>query len=490
MKHSNYVLLFLLLVMTPLFGNTDSNSPTNHSSCTEAESIPIFSDKELELHMKQMYSDVVIPRLNAAVKSYIKTYTVKTRERTATMLGRTAMYFSMFEKYAIEKNVPTDLKYLSIVESALEPHAESRSGAVGLWQFMPGTGSEMGLKINREVDERKDPHKSTQAAFDYLTKQYKRYENWELALAAYNGGPGRVNRAIKRGRSKNFWRIRKHLPKETQNYVPAFIGATYISHYHDLYNIAPTPVGPNLSNTALTTVKKSFSFREISDITGTPFYIIALLNPSYKKLYIPGSNSGNNLVLPQGDMVRFLNHIGRPDHKLEQLIASRVAAPENFNKEDVLLISHEVAPGQTLDEIADLYNNNADNIVKWNKLTKVNLRPGQRIMIFIDKKPTESLRYQPINNLDPLTQEHFSYQNYKYDILSGNIPQIDNAGKFSTLEPGNKDDYEFYRLKRRETLMDVLVKFPELTIEELMDLNDLDRYSKIRPGQKLIVERK
>jgi len=222
---------FLLLFAIVLFGQNNLHGPMVGTVPDEAiipssETNPVYSDQELETQIQQMYSEVVPARLNPAVKSYIKTYTVKRRDKTAAMLGRKEMYFSMFEKYAVEQNVPTDLKYLSIVESALNPNAESRSGAVGLWQFMPATGSSLGLKINRDVDERKDPHKSTKAAYKYLNKQYKRYGNWELALAAYNGGPGRVNRAIKRGRSKNFWRIQKYLPKETRNYVPAFIRLT------------------------------------------------------------------------------------------------------------------------------------------------------------------------------------------------------------------------------------------------------------------------
>lgn len=495
MKHFASTLFFTWAFVSLLFSQDNTNGQAlfvsfNQPVKTTEENIPIFSDEEVEMHIEQMISDVVPPRLNPAVKSYIKTYTVKQRERTASMLGRIAMYFSMFEQYAREQNVPTDLKYLSIVESGLNPNAESRSGAMGLWQFMPGTGVEQGLKMNREVDERRDPHKSTKAAYTYLNKQYKRYGNWELALAAYNGGPGRVNRAIKRGRSKNFWRIQKYLPKETQNYVPAFIGATYISHYYDLYNITPTPVGADLANTALTVVKKPYSFRQISEITGTPYYIIALLNPSYKKSLIPYNVNGNNLVLPQPDMVTFLNYLGRPDHKLEQMIASRVSAPSSMDRENVLLLSHDVGPGETLDEIAIQYNLTTEELIKWNKLRDSKLRPGQRIMLFVEKNPTRLLKYQQIEGLEAIDFDRFNYLNFKYSIISGAIPQIENPGKFSSTTPDNDKDYVFYRLKRRQTLMDVLEKFPEVTMDELMEINDLDRYSKIKPGQKLKIKKK
>jgi membrane-bound lytic murein transglycosylase D len=454
------------------------------------EIIPSFDDKELETHIKQLQSDIVTLRLDSVVKSYINTYTVKKREKTARMLGRIDMYFSMFEQYARESNVPTDLKYLSIVESALDPHAESRAGAVGLWQFMPATGTSMGLQINRTVDERKDPHKATKAAYQYLKRQYDRYDNWELAIAAYNSGPGRVNQAIKRGHSKNFWRIQKYLPKETRNYVPAFIGATYIAHYYSLYNLVPTALGPELTNTAHTVVRDPYSFQQISEITGTPFHIIAILNPSYTQSLIPYDRNGNNLVLPQADMVRFLDHIGRPDYKLEQMVASRVSAPTKASPEDALLISHVVKAGETLSEIAEQYNQTVDLLIEWNKLKDTKLRPGQRVMLFVQKKPTDLLQYQQIEGLNPLPLANFDYLNSKYAVVTGFIPQADIPGKFANLTPEISKDYIFYRLKRRETLKDVTEKFPSLTIDQLMEINDLDRYSKIKPGQQLIVGEK
>jgi membrane-bound lytic murein transglycosylase D len=460
----------------------DYNMPTVH--------IPSFDDRELEMHIKQLSSDIVTLRLDSAVKSYINTYTVKKREKAEKMLGRIDMYFPMFEQYARESNVPTDLKYLSVVESALDAHAESRAGAVGLWQFMPATGSSMGLQINRTVDERKDPHKATKAAYQYLKRQYERYDNWELAIAAYNSGPGRVNQAIKRGHSKNFWRIQKYLPKETRNYVPAFIGATYIAHYYSLYNLVPVAVGSDLINTAHTVVRDPYNFQQISEITGTPQHIIASLNPSYTQSLIPYDRNGNNLVLPQADMVRFLDHIGRPDYKLEQMVASRVSAPAKASPDDALLISHVVKAGETLSEIAAQYNQTVDLLIEWNKLKDTKLRPGQRVMLFVQKKPTELLQYQQIEGLNPLPLVNFDYLDAKYDVVSGFIPQTEISGKFANLAPEVSKDYIYYRLKRRETLKDVTEKFPNLTIEELMELNDLDRYSKIKPGQQLIVGEK
>ena len=496
MKHLLLPICSFLFFINTVFAQSDPKGPiaslyvSNASAKNSTERIPSFSDLELATHIKQLSSNVMTLRFNPVVKSYIKTYTVKQREKTATMISRMAMYFSMFEKYAREENVPTDLKYLAMVESALDPHAESRSGAVGLWQFMPRTATSVGLKINKHIDERKDPHKATRAAFRYLKKQYNRYGNWELALAAYNGGAGRVNRAIKRGRSKNFWRIKKYLPRETRAYIPAFIGATYISHYYALYNIVPTPVLPELANTAMTTIKGPLTFQQISEITGTPFYIISLLNPSYIKALIPYSHSGNHLVLPQGDMVRFLQHIGKPDHKLEQLVASRVDAPRHNDDENMMLITHDVGPGETIEEVAAMYNHSVEKIIQWNKLKDTYLRPGQRLMLFVHKTPTRLLKYQTVNDLSSSNTERFSYHNFRYKVLTGFIPQVENPGKFASIRPDDDKDYVFYRLRKRETLMDVVEKFPHLSLEQLMLLNDLDRFSKIPPGMKLKIKKR
>ena len=207
MRYYSVALVWILL--WPVLLNAQVSVDQEYAYRNTVSTVPSYTDEELKLRINQLVSAVVPPKFTRAVKSYINTYTLKRRDKTEKILGRTSMYFPMFEQYMTEHNVPLDLKYLSIVESALNPNAVSRSGAVGLWQFMPSTGKSNGLRMNSYVDERKDPHKSTEAALRYLYKQYKRFGNWELALAAYNGGPGRVNRAIKRGRSKNFWKIQK-----------------------------------------------------------------------------------------------------------------------------------------------------------------------------------------------------------------------------------------------------------------------------------------
>ena len=193
---------------------------------------PVYDEAAVIERLKSIENPLVENRYNSIVRGYIKGYLFWNRDKTERILGRTVLYFPLMEEYLSKRNMPDKLKYLSVVESALYPHGVSRVGAVGLWQFMPETGKEYGLEINEFVDERKDPNKSTQAALDYLSRQYMKYGDWALALAAYKSGSGRVSRAIKRGRSKNFWRIRRYLPRETRNYVPAYIAATYMMEYY------------------------------------------------------------------------------------------------------------------------------------------------------------------------------------------------------------------------------------------------------------------
>lgn len=186
------------------------------SVAAQANDLPDFDEKEIVARIKAMKDGAVEAKYTTVVRSYLKRYLHYQPEGSERIMGRSAMYFPMFEEELAKLNLPDDLKYLTIVESALDAKAVSHAGAVGLWQFMPLTAKDMGLQINKYVDERQDPYRSTEAAARYLKIQYNRFGSWELALAAYNGGSGTVSRAIKRARSKDFWRIRDYLPKRNK----------------------------------------------------------------------------------------------------------------------------------------------------------------------------------------------------------------------------------------------------------------------------------
>ncbi len=484
------VLLFAFSFSTQANIITDCD---NEAAVSSTDHIPTYTEADIRARLKQMTSAVVPPRFTSVVKGYIDTYTTKRRDKTEKMLGRIQIYFPMFEHYLSQHGLPQDLKYLSVVESALDPNALSRSGAAGLWQFMPPTGKELGLRISSTVDDRRDPHKSTEAALKYLAKQHKRFGSWELALAAYNGGPGRVNRAIKRGRSKNFWRITKYLPRETRNYVPAFIAASYVSQFHDLHGLYPVSPARNLTHTALAKVYDEVSFIHLAEVTGTPYDVIVTLNPSYKRSYIPRNSKGNNLVLPREAMANYLNAIGKPDHKLNQMIAaSTIAAPTNrsMETESHAVSSHKVVENEDLYLVAQQYNCTVDDIVKWNKLSSEDVRPGQHLMLFLDKYPSKLMAYQPLVGLPFVRIYPETDEVVEIEMPAMAIPQIKISGKFSNMRSKEHGKYVYHKMKRRETLLDVAEKYPNVSLDDIMKLNEINEFSKLRPGKKIKIRKK
>lgn len=453
-------------------------SPVSHS----------YTETEVKERITKMKSPIVTMKYTPVVSSYVKTYSLLKRDRTEWMLGRTVMYFPIFEKYLKERGLPNDLKYLSVVESALNPSAVSRSGAVGLWQFMPPTGKEYGLSISSLMDERKDPHKSTQAALTYLARLYKRFGSWELALAAYNGGPGRVNRAIKRGRSKNFWTIKKYLPKETRNYIPAFIGATYIMKNYDKHQLTPVYPEPDLQLTEATKIYQSVSFQQISDVTGVPIRLIEVLNPAYAFQNIPHSREGNYVILPQFAMGSFLQFLGRPDTELTRItVTPPIVGTAVANNPNYFKTTYMVAPGDDIIKVADMFKCEPNDIKNWNYLTSPTLAPGLKLIVYMPKsrdKWTE-VASLPSKNFTISQPEFESIEEKDIQLL----PQPEPI-KFSFFKSNKKDKKVYYQLRRRETLLDITKKYPDVSIEDILKLNKIQNEQIIKPGTRLLIKNK
>lgn len=262
-------------------------------------------NKEIKDRIVNMSSGIEM-RYSEEVQSRIDLYTVKNKQAASVILGRASVYFPLFENILREKGLPDDLKYLAVVESSLNPHATSRMGAAGLWQFMKPTGRMQGLKINRVIDERRDPVKSTYAALDYLAYLYDRFGDWTLALAAYNCGPGNVDKAIRRaGTDTDYWSIQKYLPRETRGYLPKFIAFKYILSYYYEHDIDPIMPDTKLIYTASAQVFDKINLKTLADDLALDYTIVKLLNPAYIRGYIPASDGVYTLTLPEQEMYTF-----------------------------------------------------------------------------------------------------------------------------------------------------------------------------------------
>ena len=485
MKLNFLIILALIFAEVSLMGQSKvyiENSPK-----PPIVRVPTFTDGEIVQRLRNMHSDVVAPRFDNIVRSYIQTYTVKNRPKTEAMLGRTAMYFPLFEKYLREANLPNDLKYLSVVESALDPTAVSRSGAVGLWQFMPGTGKDYGLRVSYFEDQRRDPHRSTEAAFKYLKRLYQRFGSWELALAAYNGGPGRVNRAIRRGRSKNFWTIRKYLPRETRNYVPAFIAATYIMHYYEKHNLFPLYPEKQLQITDRTMVYRKISFQEIADITDTPMEVITRLNPSYLRRVVPAKMNGCSVVLPIAALAIFENFLGKPDRRSNGMISSAIPAPTSpQHRSDYFKTTYKVQSGDHLEKLAEMFECTPKDIIEWNRLTSARLHPQQRLVFYLPRKASPELM-KPVPSI-PRQQMRLLNESPVEHQLKPVEPISFTPRNRQFLRPGKKEKFIYHQVRRRETLAEIASKYPGVSPQDILRINKFHDGQYLKPGKKIKIK--
>ena len=322
---------------------------------------------------------------NSIVRRYIEVYTVKKRKQVEYMLGAGKYYFPMFEQALDAAGLPIELKYLPVIESALNPTAFSRAGASGLWQFMYGTGKMYGLQGNSLVDERRDPMKSTAAAVRFLKDLHNIYNDWMLVIAAYNCGPGNVNKAINRaGGKRDYWAIYNYLPRETRGYVPAFIAATYTMYYHKEHNFCPAEVEmPASSDTLMLTERVHLI--QIAEVLDIELSLLQSLNPQYRKGVIPGNGLPYSLCLPQKHINNFMN---RKDeilaYKAEELNKHRIvvepAAGDPYYRGGGAG-TYKVKSGDTLSGISKKQGVSVAQIKKLNNLRSDHLRIGQHLKL-------------------------------------------------------------------------------------------------------------
>ena len=274
----------------------------------DADSRPdvVTTDEEIIKRLQAIPTTIEMP-FNSVVRAYIDMYTGKKRSLVETMLGMSLYYMPIFEEAIEREGLPIELKYLPVIESALDPNAVSRAGATGLWQIMLPTARGLGLEVNTLVDERRDPIRSSEAATKYLRQLHDIYNDWSLAIAAYNCGPGNVNKALRRAgeEGKDFWSIYPYLPRETRGYVPCFIAATYVMNYYNKHNISPALAKRPLLTDSVH-VSKRVNFKQISDILHIPVEQLQTLNPQYRKNEIPGDTHRYSLVLPANQTYSYI----------------------------------------------------------------------------------------------------------------------------------------------------------------------------------------
>ncbi len=361
------------------------------------------TDQEIIRRLQAIPTTIEMP-YNSVVRSYIDMYTQRRRQLVENMLGLSHYYMPIFEEALDRYDMPLELKYLPVIESALNPVAVSRAGATGLWQFMLPTATGQGLEVNTLVDERRDPYKATDAAVRYLKQLYNTYGDWSLAIAAYNCGPGNVNKALRRagGGKKDFWAIYPFLPAETRGYVPAFIAATYAMTYYGQHNIAPALVRRPMVVDSVHVCRK-VHFEQIADVMGISLDELRTLNPQYRKDVIPGHIRPYSLVLPSLQAYAYIaNEDSIINHNAERYASRDVVEPATGATvqgsdasgeyiDETTVKYHKVRKGETLSSIARRYGVTTSALRSSNNLgRKSGVRVGQSLKIV-----TTTRRYVP-----------------------------------------------------------------------------------------------
>ena len=410
----------MLLEIDSLLNQYNSKTYLQDNDCHYSDVNPEFPVETYIERLQRIPSVMEMP-YNDVVRKFIDRYAVRLRASVSYMLGAANFYMPIFEEALEMYNLPLELKYLPVIESALSPTATSRVGAAGLWQFMLATGKQYGLEVNSLVDERRDPIKSTYAAARYLRDLYKIYDDWNLVIAAYNYGPQNINKAIHRaGGVKDYWAIYKYLPRETQGYVPAFIAANYIMTYYCEHNICPMRTQiPAKSDTIV--VNRDVHFKQIAAVTGIRIEELRSLNPQYRRDIVNGSTQPSVIRLPQTYVNAFLD---REDsiynYEAATLLTKRTVVEVTADdvKEDVVARSQTVAPrthqatqgrtravsqsrsrrggktasrgrsqsvtvksGQTLSEIARKNNTTVEKLKRLNGIKGNTIRAGKKLKV-------------------------------------------------------------------------------------------------------------
>lgn len=447
-----------------LLGVWYKNTQLNDYSIKEGEildSVRFTSnvpDSVIIERIKAINSFITVP-YNQTVKNYVVLYSEKMPIAMSKVLAKSQYYMPIFEETFARYNIPQELKYMSVIESMLNPVAESRVGARGMWQFMYNMGRSYGLKINSFVDERLDVEKAADAAARYMIDSYKVLGDWILTIASYNCGLGNVNKAIRRaGGHRDFWSVYPFLPRETRGYVPAFVGAMYAMNYYKEYGIMPgEPYIPVQVDTFM--IHKNVHFKQISEVVGIPEDMLKELNPQYLHQIVPGSEGECVLKIPYTWTNAFIdvNEDSLYNHRSSELLSDQVIKniKESGNETRT---AYRVKSGDYLGKIATKYHVTVSQLMKWNHLKNSNLRVGQTLYI---------------------------YHNGAGPVASSSTTSSSTVSSAATKDSSGNI---VYTVKSGDSFYSIAKKYPGVSAQDIMDLNKISAKS-LRPGMKIKIPR-
>ena len=414
-------------------------------------STTVLKERLQKINSKTPFHIAYNPALEKVIKSYLK----YRKRYYPALMAKAVYYFPMFEKYLDQYDIPLEMKYLAIVESALNPTAKSRVGATGLWQFMYPTGVQYKLKVSSYVDERQDPVRATIAACKYLSDLYTIFGDWDLALAAYNSGPGNVAKAIKRsGGYRNYWNIRPFLPRETASYVPAFYATMYLFEYQKEHNLVADAPQIRSFETDTIHVKKTIQFDHVSEATGISLELIQFLNPSYKLDIIPFIEGKKYAItLPRKNSFNFIEK-EQAIYALANEDASKREKPLPTYFEMDKRIRYKVKNGDFLGKIANKFGVRVRDIKRWNRMKTSRLKIGQRLSIYPKKM---AIKKTAVKVVVTKKKEKFIKQ-----------------GSFET-----------YVVKKGDSLWTISRKFKNVSVVEIKKWNNIWSVKSLKPGTKL-----
>lgn len=481
------------LAYLKLFESTRMGSEFGRSSGMNmsADSVPIYEASVIAERIARLDAQSPFKLIyNDEVRAYINMYAIRKRNLVSRMIGLSELYFPIFEEALARHKMPLELKYLAIVESALNPAARSRVGAQGLWQFMYGTGKLFKLNVSSYIDERCDPIKSTEAACLYMKYLYSIYKDWSLVLAAYNSGPGNVNKAIRRSGGKtNYWDLRPYLPKETAGYVPAFIAATYVMNYakeHNLYPIMPRAIFSEIDTVH---VSRRLSFAQLSGVLDMPVEDIEFLNPTFLLGVIPETDRYHVLTLPKSKIPVFINNeqtiytYRTKETVRDSLMSITRALPVASSK------THVVRSGESISSIARKYGVTVNDIKKWNKLKSGKLKRGQRLKVSAPYKAKVEEITAAKSTSDPAASTGTETEASNSENASETGTETDAPAKDNTKAKPAAAGVKTYTVRSGDTLWKIATKHG-MTLDEIRRLNNLTAKSKLKVGQKIKVKTK